>query len=61
MPQIEQCTTKQVAEALRTDRKGVRRLVERGTLTPVQKLPGTTGAYLFDRAAVEALAAERAK
>lgn len=61
MPQLEQCTTKQAAEALHTDRKGVRRLVERGALVPVLKLPGLTGAYLFARADVEALAAERAK
>lgn len=51
--------TAEVAATLKTDRKGVRRLVERGDLVPVRKLPGLTGAYLFDPVAVEALAAER--
>lgn len=61
MFKIDPLTTKQAAEVLRTDRKGVRRLIERGALVPVQKLPGLTGAYLFDRADVEALAAERSR
>jgi len=51
--------TAEVATILSTDRKGVRRLVDRGELVPARKLPGRTGAYLFDRVAVEALAAER--
>jgi len=41
-------------------RKRVRLLMSRGVLTPVQKLPGKTGAYLFDRDAVETLATKRA-
>ena len=53
--------TQQVAHLLRTDRKGVRRLVDRGALTPTAKLPGKTGAFVFDRADVEALAVERAR
>ena len=31
------------------------RLVDRGALVPAMKLPGGTGAYLFDRSHVEAL------
>lgn len=42
-------------------RTGLLRLVQRGALVPVVKLPGRTGAYLFDRTDVEALVAERAK
>lgn len=38
----------------------IARLVERGDLTPAHKLPGPTGAYLFELADVEALKAERA-
>lgn len=53
-------STAEVARRLGTDRKGVRRLMASGVLVPVQKLPGRTGAYVFDRDAVEALATERA-
>ncbi len=60
MPNDDTLTTAETAEALRTDRKGVRRLIARGDLAPARKLPGKTGAYLFERRAVEALAAERA-
>jgi len=37
-----------------------KRLALKGDVPTIGKLPGRTGAYLFDRAAVEALAAERA-
>jgi len=43
-----------------TQASSVIRLVKAGKLTPVQKLPGLRGAYLFNRADIEALAAERA-
>jgi len=42
-----------------TQASSVIRLVKAGKLTPVQKLPGLRGAYLFNRADIEALAAER--
>lgn len=45
---------------LKVDRSTVARWVQSGRLSPVQKLDGPTGAYLFDRAAVETLVAERA-
>lgn len=61
MVNTDTITTAQAAERLSTDRKGVRRLVARGDLAPAMKLPGLTGAYLFDPEAVEALAEERAK
>lgn len=38
----------------------VTHFVAEGKLKPAHKLPGKNGAYLFDRSAVEALAAERA-
>lgn len=34
-------------------------MVQSGTLKPVQKLPGETGAYLFSSDDIDALAAER--
>lgn len=60
MHKIEQITTAEVARELGVDRTTVNRLVARKVLTPLQKLPGKTGAYLFNHADVEALAAERA-
>ena len=53
-------TTAEVADALQVHRKTVLRYVAARRLTPVQKLPGTTGAFLFRRRDVEALAAKAA-
>lgn len=51
------------AEALailrRSSPSTVTRLVQAGKLSPAQKLPGLRGAYLFDKADVERLAAKR--
>jgi hypothetical protein len=41
------------------DQSSVSRLVRNGKLTPTRKLPGRTGAYLFNKADVLALALER--
>ena len=49
-------TTAEVADALQVHRKTVLRYVAARRLTPIQKLPGTTGAFLFRRQDVEALA-----
>jgi excisionase family DNA binding protein len=35
------------------------RMAARGEITPLHKMPGITGAYVFDRAEVEKVAAER--
>lgn len=64
MPQIDQTvetvTVAEAAEILECDRRTVHRLVERGALRPVLKLPGLRGALVLNRAAVESLAEERA-
>lgn len=52
-------TTVEVAALLGVERHTVPKLVKAGKLA-AQKLPGRTGAFLFERAAVEALADERA-
>ena len=52
-------SARSVAERLGIDRRRVLRMVQSGVLKPVQKLPGETGAYLFDPADVDALAAQR--
>lgn len=53
-------TTRQVAERLGVTRQLVLWLVEKGTLTPTQKLPARNGTYLFAEADVERLKEERA-
>jgi excisionase family DNA binding protein len=52
--------TRQAAELLGVNVRTVHRMAEAGLLPPALKIPGQTGAWLFDRAAVERLAAERA-
>lgn len=45
-------TAAQVAERLGISTRTVSRMVARGDLTPAHKLPGDTGAYLFDAATI---------
>ncbi|QDK01143.1 excisionase and transcriptional regulator [Mycobacterium phage Purky] len=44
---------------LNVDRSTLLRWVAAEKVTPTRKLPGSTGAFLFDRSAIEALAATR--
>lgn len=53
----ELITAAQAARILGVDSKTIRRRALAGLLPVAIKLPGFTGAYLFDRAAVEKLAA----
>jgi hypothetical protein len=46
-------TSSQLADRLGVDRTTISRRVEAGTLTPAAKLPGKTGAWLFDPDAYE--------
>jgi excisionase family DNA binding protein len=41
-------TSTQLAERLGVDRTTISRRVEAGTIKPAVKLPGKTGAWLFD-------------
>lgn len=52
-------TTAEAARILRVTPSGISRMVARGDLEPVMKLPGLRGAFLFERADVDALIAER--
>lgn len=45
---------------LNIDKATLSRWVNNGTIQPALKLPGKNGAYLFNRADIEALAATRA-
>lgn len=56
---VNPMTAQEVAEALGVSLRTVQRMAEDGRLTPVYKLPGSRGAYLFDRPAVDQLAARR--
>jgi hypothetical protein len=52
--------TKDAAKILGVSTRTVKRLAFRGDeLVPIAKMPGDTGAYVFHRAAVEAVAAAR--
>lgn len=59
MPKNPLIPTAEVAQILGRDVRTVHRMVESGRLTPALKIPGRTGAYLFDQHDVEQLAAER--
>ena len=52
-PDSELLTSPQVSRLLDVSIRTVHRRAEAGELTPVQKLPGPNGAYLFRRADVE--------
>lgn len=51
----------EVCRLLRINQATVGRWVEAQKLVPIHKLPGKNGAYLFSRADVDKLAAERAE
>ena len=53
--QIDLIGTAEAAALRGVSVKTVTRWVRDGKLTPVQKLPGLRGAYVFDRSDVEAL------
>ena len=59
MPTLDLLTSKQVADDLGLTVRQVARLVANGKLHAAHKISGQTGAYLFEPAAVAALAAER--
>lgn len=61
MPDADLLSTAEVAEMLGILPRSVAQRVQRGTLMPALKLPGQTGAYLFDRDEIEALAADSAE
>ena len=58
---IEYMTTPEVAAILKRPLSTVQWQAARGHLPVAMKLPGKSGAYLFDRAAIAALAAREAK
>ncbi len=49
-------STSEAAEMLKITPKTISRYAQDGRLRPATKLPGLTGAYLFNRTDIEALA-----
>lgn len=58
-PQPDFIGSAEVARLLKINQVTVARWVASGELTPVHKLPGKNGAYLFNRADIDKLAADR--
>ncbi|MEV4902389.1 helix-turn-helix domain-containing protein [Citricoccus sp. NPDC055426] len=48
--------TAETARILRVSKRTVHNRVDAGILTPITKIEGRTGAYVFDRETVQALA-----
>lgn len=57
----EYITAAEAADLLGVDRRSVVRFIDNGDLTALDKLPGRTGAYLFNREDVERFAESRSK
>lgn len=57
----EYITAAEAADLLGVDRRSVVRFIDNGDLTALDKLPGRTGAYLFNREDVERFAETRSK
>lgn len=58
VPNIDAVTTAEAATILGVHLRTIHRWVDTGRLTPLVKAPGLRGAFIFDRASVERLAAE---
>lgn len=58
---IEQLTTTEVAQRLGISRNTVLQRVTYGRLKPLLKLPGRTGAYLFDAEEIDKIAASKSE
>jgi excisionase family DNA binding protein len=54
-------TTGEVAQHMGISRRTIQRLIQAGELRPTRKLPGQTGAMLFDAGDVIRLAAKQAQ
>ena len=52
-------SAEQAAQRLGCSGRTIRRMVTRGELEPLLKMPGETGAYVFEAAEIERAAARR--
>lgn len=61
MPSTDLIGAEKAAEILRIHPRTLRHRIAAGKIEPAGKLPGTTGAYLFHRSVIEALAKAEAR
>lgn len=60
MPNVDPIPTAEAARLLDLDTSTVLRMAKSGAIPHAYKIPGRTGAYIFDRQQIERLAAKRA-
>ena len=58
MPTNQLVNVSEVADMLGISKRTVHQRIGAGRIAPIQKMPGQTGQYLFDRAYIEQIAAE---
>lgn len=58
MPTNQLVNVSEVADMLGISKRTVHQRIGAGRIAPIQKMPGRTGQYLFDRAYIEQLANE---
>ena len=58
MPTNQLMNVSEVADMLGISKRTVHQRIGAGRIAPIQKMPGQTGQYLFDRAYIEQIAAD---
>ena len=58
MPTNQLVNVSEVADMLGISKRTVHQRIGAGRIAPIQKMPGQTGQYLFDRAYIEKIAAD---
>jgi len=58
MPTNQLVNVSEVADMLGISKRTVHQRIGAGRIAPIQKMPGQTGQYLFDRSYIEQIAAE---
>ena len=58
MPTNQLVNVSEVADMLGISKRTVHQRIGAGRIAPIQKMPGQTGQYLFDRAYIEQIAAD---
>lgn len=59
MPNVDPIPTAEAARILDLDTSTVLKMTKAGAIPYTYKIPGRTGAYLFDRRVIERIAAKR--
>ena len=61
MPINQLVNVSEVADMLGISKRTVHQRIGAGRIAPIQKMPGQTGQYLFDRSYIEQIAADERK